>query len=52
MNEKLWSDIYQLELTGSSFTTKYKDLAQKIPKYSPYWEKLAEAMNIWADLFR
>ncbi len=51
MNEQLWKDIYNLDLSGATLKEKYLDLTHKLPSYSPYWEKLAEAMRIWVSLF-
>lgn len=51
VNEFLWKDIDQIELTAKNFKDCYIELAQKLSTYSPYWEKLKKAMIIWANLF-
>ena len=52
MNEKLWQIVDQVKLSKKSPKTCYLELAKKIkfPK-EKYFEKLREAMIIWADLF-
>lgn len=58
-HEKLWQQIEYPDLNGC-LTVKecYRELAQVIhdtdqilPEWEEYWDKLADAMSIWADLF-
>lgn len=51
INEFLWQDIFEIKLTKTTIKDCYIELAQKMPKYSPYWKKLSKAMIIWANLF-
>ncbi|MEO8582130.1 MAG: hypothetical protein ABI425_06200 [Patescibacteria group bacterium] len=50
-NEILWKDIDSLQLTSSTIKELYIELASHLPQYSPYWEKLSQAMLIWIHLF-
>ncbi len=51
VNEILWKDIDKITLTKTDPKSCYIELAQKLPKYDNYWERLAKAMQIWANLF-
>jgi hypothetical protein len=52
VNEKIWEWTDAVELTESSPSSCYKELAKKIifPK-NEYFTKLRQAMIIWSDLF-
>lgn len=52
VNETLWRKVDGVVLTENTQTSCYKELARKIrfPK-EPYFEKLREAMLVWAALF-
>ena len=51
IHEKLWRDVRDMRIEGSSFKECYISLAQQIPEYSGYWKKLKEAMQTWAGLY-
>lgn len=53
INETLWREVKKVNLTESSATACYRELADKIvfPK-TPYFTALRKAMHIWIDLFR
>lgn len=51
MNETLWRELEKIEFSSLNMKDSYKQLAAKLPQPSQYWEKLAEAMLSWIDLF-
>lgn len=51
LNEVLWKDLDAITLESSSVKELYKELSQKLPTYSAYWENLKLAMTTWVDLF-
>lgn len=51
VNEYFWRAVDSVRLEGDTVRDCYKELAQKLPLEGPYWDKLREAMIIWADLF-
>lgn len=50
-NEILWRDLDQMKLTSQTVAEAYAELADQLPVYSPYWEKLKLAMKTWSGLF-
>jgi len=51
VNQYLWRDIDKIELRSDSYQNCYIELADKLPRYDRYWNKLSKAMKIWAGLF-
>lgn len=52
-NETLWREVDKVILAGTTPASCYKELAQKIQfSKERYFEKLREAMLIWATLFK
>lgn len=51
MNEKLWLEIDQIQLTSKSIKDSYLELAEKISFNDEYFSQLKKAMKIWAQLF-
>ncbi|MFH1601622.1 MAG: hypothetical protein ABIB61_01560 [Candidatus Shapirobacteria bacterium] len=50
-NNMLWKSVRNIKIVGSNFRECYLSLADQLPKFSDYWEKLKIAMKIWANLF-
>lgn len=50
-NEYFWQAVDSIQLEGRSVRACYKELAEKLPLEGEYWDKLREAMALWADLF-
>jgi reversibly glycosylated polypeptide/UDP-arabinopyranose mutase len=50
-NEYFWQAVDSVQLESESVRDCYKELARKLPLEGEYWDKLREAMTIWADLF-
>lgn len=51
-NEYFWQAVDSIQLEGESVRDCYRELAQKLPLEGEYWDKLREAMLLWADLFQ
>jgi len=51
INETLWKEIDSIILTHDTVKDCYAELATKFPLKGPYWSRLTEAMQIWANLF-
>jgi len=51
VNETLWQAVDSIVLTKSTVRDCYRDLAEKLPLTGEYWDRLRNAMNVWADLF-
>jgi hypothetical protein len=51
VNEILWAEVDRIVLRGLNFGEAYKELAEKIPMKGEYWDKLKEAMVLWAELY-
>ena len=54
INEYLWKDVENIQLSGTTFKDCYLELANQLPIYQEnhaYWPKLKQAMKIWANLF-
>lgn len=50
VNEILWERVDEVVLTKDSIKGAYVELAEKFNMRGEYWEKLKEAMVIWANL--
>ena len=51
VNEVLWKEIDAVILTRDSFKECYLELSEKLPMKGDYWDRLRQAMRIWAGLF-
>lgn len=51
VNEKLWQAVDSMILTKATVRDCYREVAEKLPFAGEYWERLRQAMKIWADLF-
>lgn len=49
-NETFWARIDATRLTGSSWRDCYLEIAQELPAWGAYWEKLSRAMQVWVDV--
>jgi len=50
-NEVFWSAVDSVPLTGNTWQECYLEVAENLPFKGDYWEKLHNAMKIWAGLF-
>jgi hypothetical protein len=50
-NELVWRAVDKVKLEGSTVLECYVDLANKLPLEGAYWDRLREAMKLWAGLF-
>ena len=51
INERLWSVVDAVALTGTTFGECYAELAATLPMEGPYWDKVKQAMLVWTQLF-
>jgi len=51
VNEWLYKEVAGIALASDSFKGCYRELALKLPSKNGYFDKLKEAMIIWAELF-
>lgn len=51
VNETLWEQVDSVQLTSSNVAGAYKELGEKLPMEGDYWNRLKEAMQLWAGLF-
>ncbi len=52
VNETLWEAVDAVTLSKSDPIDCYLELAEQLPMTGDYWDKLKEAMQIWAELFK
>lgn len=50
-NEYFWKAVDSVRLECDTVRDCYREIAQKLPLDGEYWEKLRNAMILWADLF-
>jgi hypothetical protein len=51
-NERFWKDVDEVKLIGINPIECYLELAKKVRwPDTPYFQKLKQAMLVWADLF-
>ena len=51
VNESFWAAVDRVVLTSESVAGCYRELAGKLALSGPYWDRLREAMAVWAGLF-
>lgn len=51
VNEYFWRAVDSVHLEGTTIRDCYIELAHKLPLEGDYWDKLKEAMVLWAELF-
>lgn len=51
LNEKLWSRIDAVRLSGQTFGACHREIAEKLKMPGAYFEKLCQAMLTWGSLF-
>ena len=51
VNECLWKQIDEINLTQSDYIGCYREIAHSIGFNDQYWNKLREAMVCWSELF-
>jgi len=51
VNERLWTAVDEVVLTGEDFGSCYQELADKLPLDGDYWNQLKCAMRGWCELF-
>ncbi|MBU4421378.1 hypothetical protein KKB41_00260 [Patescibacteria group bacterium] len=51
LNEWFYKEVAGIALESDSFKDCYRELALKLPSKNGYFDKLKEAMEIWAGLF-
>lgn len=51
VNETLWLAVDEIVLTQTTVAACYRELAGRFPLAGGYWDRLREAMRIWASLF-
>ena len=51
VNEEFWAVVDRIPLRGGSFRECYQEIAAGLTLQGSYWEKLRQAMLVWADLF-
>jgi hypothetical protein len=50
MNERFWSHVDKIRLTGVTFGACHRQIAAGLRLPGAYWEKLAMAMQAWGGL--
>jgi reversibly glycosylated polypeptide/UDP-arabinopyranose mutase len=50
-NETFWLAVDRIVLTERTVGSCYREIAAKLALTGPYWQRLRDAMAIWADLF-
>ncbi len=51
INEEFWQKVDRLKLTADNVKDCYLEIAENLNIEGEYWEKLKNAMKIWANLF-